>query len=182
MGLLIRWATEVWNAANGSGTCSSLSLPTLRGAFSNAESRFAELIDADGRRRFMHAGGPIDAMFLALHRIGCSVDGPFTFVDHSGIRRNLTSTPPAMLAGAMKIAVLRSLEADLGADVADSDPAFDGRRVCVDPIRTYLSSRVHTAAEKASVSKLVCDGVWTRSRAVAEGYDTDIMCDLCGQH
>ncbi len=135
-----------------------------------------------GPRAWSQVRGPISAMHLTLRRIGWAMKGPFTLVDCAGEEILLTRVPPALLAQLLRRAVLRTLEAKVGATWAADDPRFIGRRVAVDHVIAQLSSdRKLTAADRAAYRSVACGAIMTFSRAARGGYLVRDLCPLCKQ-
>ncbi len=71
----------------------------------------------------------------------------------------------------------------MGSKWAARDDAFVGRRICPDfairAIRTRGGGKLN-ALQTAAFGAAACDGVYTRNRAVASGYDVPDVCCHCG--
>ncbi len=140
------------------------------------------LVSADGgRRNWAAVRGPIGAARLSLHRVGWSMKGPFTLVDHDGEDIKLTVTTPAMLAVMLKRAVTRTLQAQVGKKLAAGDPRFQGRRAAAEHITSQLrGDRKLSGRDRACYMSVACGAVMTYARAAAAGYLVDNRCPLCG--
>ncbi len=70
----------------------------------------------------------------------------------------------------------------MGRKRAASDPAYVGRRVCIDAAADALNRcRDLNPMQKGAFRAVLLGGVLTRSRAVSLGYDVDDVCELCGE-
>ncbi len=180
-----QYCREVWRAA-----ALGASLPT-RGEFTL--SGIAEVwravdqgkyIDCKTeRRRWNSSRGPIANLFMTLHRIGWKMVGPFTMVTDRGDEIPLTAYSPILIKQLMHEATLRGLERQLGESMHKSGcEGFRGRRVCLDHVRSRLSSdrRMSPLEKKAAYRSVLCDAVLTRSKAAERGYLVDDVCPLCG--
>ncbi len=180
---ILQYARQAWAA-------------TLLGAAtpSNGELTLAQLsriwrsvndggkVPMPGPHAWNRVRGPISAMHLTLRRIGWAMKGPFTLVDGAGEEIFLTKVPPALLAQLLRRAVLRTLEAKVGATWAADDPRFVGRRVAADHVVAQLSSdRALTAADRAAYRSVACGAIMTFSRAARGGYLVRDLCPLCKQ-
>ncbi len=147
------------------------------------EGRADVMWDSDGRKRLWNeARGPVSAMLLTLHRIGWSMDSPFTLRDDWGEDIVLTKVSPAMLAQMLREATVRALERYAGRRAAVHDDEFRGRRVCVDHVRSQLASDKSLTYEgKAAFLSVMCNAIMTYNRAALGGYLVEDLCPKCGK-
>ncbi len=181
--VVLEYARQVWQASllgpaiPADGTLTLTELSKIWHAVSTEA-----IITHDGTRRCWDAvRGPIGAMWLSLHRIGWTMRGPFTMLNHDKDEVMLTTTSPAMLAKMLHQAVVRALQLQVGEKLAATDDAFRGRRAAADHVAAQLrSDRRLTTKDKAAYMSVACGAVMTHSRAVACGYLVLDRCPLCG--
>eukprot|EP00972_Heterocapsa_arctica_P017216 2544487-Heterocapsa_arctica.AAC.1 len=54
------------------------------------------------------------------------------------------------------------------------------RRASLEPVARFIESSKTTATQKGIARCLVCNGIWTRQRALEAGYEfPDLNCALC---
>ncbi len=124
--------------------------------------------------------GPMGAAALSLARVGWTFAGPFVVHDDKGAEVVLTKSSPAMMRGLLRDAVRRMYERRVAARLAGKDPAFSGRRACLDlVIRETTSRKRTTAAQAGAVRAAACGALMTQERAKRLGYLSDGLCPLC---
>ncbi len=181
--VILEYARQVWQASllgavePTDGTMTLAQLSRLWHAVGTSD-----LIVDNGRRRNWDAvRGPIGAMHLSLHRVGWAMCGPFTLVNKDGHHVMLTTTTPALLAIMLKQDVTRTLQEQVGEQVACRDERFCGRRAAAEHIAAQLrSDRKLDARDRACFMAVACNAVMTYSRAAAAGYLVEDICPLCG--
>ncbi len=158
----------------------TLTLPQIAALWRAVET--TEIITHNGsRRNWSAARGPIGALWLSLHRLGWSMNGHFTLVDHDQEDIMLTTISPALLAVMLQRAAMRALQLKVAEKMAVTDGNFAGRRVAADHVAAQLKrDRRPNAKDRACYMAVACGAVMTHSRAVAEGYLVDDRCPLCG--
>ena len=107
--------------------------------------------------------GPVGALTLTLRRIGWTMRDFATFTDHQGTNYVLTTTPPAMIRIFLHKAMLRRLEVGMGSKLG-------AKRVSLDPALAVIRKKSLTLLERGQVKVFVCDGSWTRERAILCNY------------
>ncbi len=162
-------------------------LPGLRSAWEEVRRRADTFLNADAsddsrRRCWDDTRGPLAAAMLELDRVGWVPEGPFEWKDDLGVRVCLTETPPSMLKDLLTAAVKRKAERIIGAERARTDPAFNGKRACLDvAMSSAMRSRSMTPLEKGAFRSVITGAVLTMSRARANGYEVEDLCPLCGE-
>ncbi len=135
------------------------------------------------RRAWAAVRGPVGAAAMSLARLGWRMTSAFTWVNARGDEIGLTTTSPALITIMLVDATKDVAEKRIGAKWSDGDAAFKDRRICPDfavrAIATRGGGRL-TALQTAAFSAAACDGVYTRHRAVANGYDVADVCCHCG--
>ncbi len=184
---------DAWRAADkqaifsgrigGDGTGASTEGPGRGGGATAAARRAEAMWDSDGRRRnWREVRGPVAAMLLTLHRIGWSMESPFTMKDDWGEDIVLTKVAPSMLAQMLREATVRTLERYAGRRAALHDEEFRGRRVCIDHIRSQLASDKSLTHEgRAAFLSVMCNAIMTFNRAAQGGYLVEDICPKCGR-
>ncbi len=181
--VILEYARQVWQASLLGATVpcdGTLTLPQLSRLWHAVGTN--DILTHNGTRRNWSAvRGPIGAMWLSLHRLGWTMKGPFTIINHDKEDLALTTTSPAMLAQLLRQAVVRALQLQVGEKLAMTDEAFRGRRVAVEHVAAQLKcDRRLCAKDRAAYMSVACGAVMTHSRAVAEGYLISDYCPLCG--
>ncbi len=126
--------------------------------------------------------GPIAAAHLSLARIGWRFIDAFNVQDERGHSIPLTQTAPSLLQDLLVDGVRRQMERKVGEAWGRKDPAFKGRRVCIDvALRNMRGSRCGLNCRQIGAYRsATCGALMTRSRAAAEGYLVQDVCPLCG--
>ncbi len=139
--------------------------------------------NGDAKRAWDAVRGPVSAAAMSLARLGWRFDSALTLRDAHGDEVQLTTTSPAMLKKMLTEAAQDDVERRLGTNWAASDGNFTGRRVCAD-LAVKVLKHGHregmTPLQLGALRAAVCRGVYTRSRAVADGYDVENVCSKCG--
>ncbi len=197
---VIHFAKQVWRAATDRDAASArgMSLPDIRRHWEAAHEGIKEVVNkyrdsrADGggavgnkaaRRAWDAIRGPVGAAALTLARIGWSFKSPFVLADAFGDEVVLTTTSPAMLTKLLADAARDECERAVGRMWARQDGKFAGRRACIDlAVKAIKCGPQHglTRVQVGALRAAVCNGVYTHSRAVAEGYDIADECPECG--
>ncbi len=194
---VIHFSKMVWRATTRrtDAAARGASLADIRRMWDASRPRFEPLAQsileargADGtvpaavaRKAWAGACGPLAAAALSLARVGWSFNGPFELKDANGDLHQLTTASPAMVKDLMCDAVRQSLELKVGAKLAAQDPAFVGRRACVDLAVTAAKPGPGTTRHHAAIFRSVaCGAVWTAVVAQERGYVSDGLCPLCG--
>ncbi len=186
----LQYSRAVWSATLLGGDRprhEGFDLPGIRAAWDQVAQNINEFLDVSNpdprkRRRWSRTRGPLSAAMLELHRAGWTPRGPFDWVDDQGVEVQLTCTPPAMMKLMLTSSVRRQAERAMGAKRAACDPAYAGRRICVDAAADALKRcRDLTPMQKGAFRAVLLGGVLTRSKAAAMGYDVDDVCELCGE-
>ncbi len=99
--------------------------------------------------------GPIGAAALSLARVGWKFISPFTITDERGAEIVLTKSSPAMVRGPMRDATRRMYERRVAARMSKSDPAFSGRRACLD-----LAIQASTVRRRVTLVEAGAFGRW----------------------
>ncbi len=184
---------DAWRAADkqaifsgqigGDGTAATTDAPGRGGGASVGARRAEAMWDSDGRKRnWREVRGPVAAMLLTLHRIGWSMESPFTLKDDWGEDIVLTKVAPSMLAQMLHEATVRTLERYAGRRAALHDDEFNGRRVCIDHIRSQLATdRTLTHEGRAAFLSVMCGAIMTFNRAALGGYLVEDICPKCGK-
>ncbi len=128
--------------------------------------------------------GPIAAAHLTLARLGWRFNGPFEVQDERGYTVQLTQTSPSLLKDLLIDGVRRRMERKVGEAWGRRDPAFRGRRVCVDVALRHMRASKNGLTKKqiGAYRSGVCGAIMTNSRAAEEGYLVQNICPLCGEH
>ncbi len=135
------------------------------------------------RRAWASVRGPIGAAAMTLARIGWRMTSAFTWQDAHGDEVNLITTSPALVTRMIVDATRDAAELRMGALWANRDASLQGKRVCPDLAMRAIASRGGgrlTALQTAAFRAAACDGVYTRRRAVENGYDVEDVCAKCG--
>ncbi len=186
----LQYSRAVWDATllgGGRPRHEGFDLPGLRAAWDKVAANIGEFIDAghpdpNKRRRWGRSRGPLSAAMLELHRAGWTPTGPFDWVDDLGAEVQLTCTPPSLLKVMLLASIRRQAERSMGCKWAASDPAYAGRRVCIDAAADALNKcRELTPMQKGAFRAVLLGGVLTRHKASALGYDIDDVCEMCGE-
>ncbi len=197
---VVHLSKQIWRAVvdRESATARGMDLPTIRqlweAAFTEiepivrgyAESRRGGETAAHAkaaRRAWDAIRGPVGAAALTLARVGWSFKSAFVLADANGEEVLLTVTPPAMLEKMLVDASKDECERLVARQWAKVDPSFVGRRVCVDLAVKAIRSGVRDGLTPMQVGALrasICNGIYTRSRAKAEGYEVVDECPACG--
>jgi exonuclease III len=165
---IVRWAKEVW--------LSVVKGPPAEGTYYS----LAELgciwraTELKAPTKWAQVRGPVAAMALSMRRIGWKATGPYTFIDDLGVDRTFTETSPKMMQVQVAAAHTRLLERQAAERLGWQPPG----RANTDHIRAFLKGD-HTALQRGSCKALVCNAVWTNSRAHQAGYDTEPFCVDC---
>jgi hypothetical protein len=135
------------------------------------------------RRAWASVRGPVGAAAMSLARVGWRMNTAFTWTDAAGEEVNLITTSPALITRMLVDATRDAAELRMGALWAGKDASLQGRRICPDlamrAIATQGAGRL-TALQTAAFRAAACDGVYTRRRAVENGYDVEDVCAKCG--
>ena len=131
--------------------------------------------------------GPIAAAALAFKRIGWRWEAPFTMINDFEQTVNITDMAPALMGTLLHEACIRSLERRMMTKFQDTIPLnegfehheYQGRRVCVDAICSYLASGRNSAIDKVYARCLATDGYWTMDRFCKAGYHVSPLCPKC---
>ncbi len=138
---------------------------------------------AAARKAWAEVRGPVGATAMTLARLGWSMKSAFVMVDAYGVEVPLTTTAPALVRHLLKEAVKDAAERFVAARWAKKDPALEGRRVCADlamrQIKTACGGKLN-GLQLGAYRAAVCGGIYTRHRAVADGYEVDDECIHCG--
>jgi hypothetical protein len=165
---IVRWAKEVWLSVVKGPPASGayLSLPELgtvwRAAAANRVTQWSQV------------RGPAGAMALSMKRLGWSATGPFTFVDDLLVARSFVETSPKLVQVLAAAAHRRGMEKQAAEKLGWESPA----RVFTEHVRTYIKGD-QPPLLKGIAKALVCNAIWTNSRAHQAGYDTLPFCDIC---
>ncbi len=126
--------------------------------------------------------GPIAAAHLTLARMGWRFVDAFEVRDERGHSIPLTQTSPSLMKELLVDGVRRQMERWVGETWSKKDPAFKGRRVCVDvALRNMRSSRSGLNSKQIGAYRsATCGALMTMSRAAEEGYLVQDVCPLCG--
>ncbi len=176
---------EVWRAACSLNKKGDLALPELAEAWRQLKP--AELTrqpsgsQGIARRIWGACRGPLSAAWLTAHRLGWSWDEPFVMTDDLGVPLSLIRNSPAAVLAKLRLAACRQLERAIGRVWARTRPEFAGKRVAVDHIRSALTSgRALTPVHRGAARAMVCNAIWTNSRAAQAGFDVENKCPACG--
>ena len=169
----VRWAEEVWAAANG--CADAVPLPELIHAWEAVAAR-------RWPRRWGQVCGPLGAAYLSLLRVGWSWPAPLTFADRSGREYLLTKVAPSMLQKHLMDAIRQCQESSLARGLARDDEVG---RVSMAAVRRVLGAEIFPspsdARGAATLRAVAASAVWTNCRLAEAGYDVDVRCALCGQ-
>ncbi len=192
---ILQYMRATWRAIGAvkhGGAKADLSLVELRNAWGALKKE--ELVDVHvgnnggqrRRRRWDRVQGPLGALFLSLDRIGWSMSDSLIVKDDLGVERKVLEHSPAMWAELVRGAVVRGFERRAAAVWARKDKEFDGRRICLDPIRNLLAA-VPSRRRKRWVDPfgsgvaraMVCGAIWTNARANNINNTISAMCSQC---
>ena len=175
----VRWAEEVWAAANGEQ--GAMDCPELAWAW--------EQVQGSWPTRWGQVRGPLGAAHLTLRRVGWSWPSAFTFTDADGRPHVLTRVSPRMVQRLLEEAVKTKQEQGLaaslqreGARAADGWRPFCGR-ASMAAVTRVLGSKVGGGVDARGAGALrsvAAAAVWTNTRLTAAGYDVPEACALCG--
>ncbi len=197
---VLHYAKQVWRASTDrqSAAARGMSLPDLRRHWEAAHEAARPMVEAyrkareDGagkvanksaRRAWDEVRGPISAAALTLARVGWRFKTAFTLEDAHGDEVGLTTTSPAMLAKLLVDAAKDEGERAVGRLFARTDHDFIGRRACVDlAVKAVKEGRRNgmSLVQAGALRAAACNGTYTRSRAVADGYSILDECPKCG--
>ncbi len=197
---ITQFAKQVWRAATDKEAASArgTTLPELRRLWDDAHGAAKPIVDrylraktdGDGavdnreaRRAWDAVRGPVGAAALSLARIGWTFKSAFTLADAHGDEVLLTVTSPAMLVKLLIDASTDECERAVGRAWAKTDTNFIGRRACIDLAVKAIKDGAKDGLTPIQVGALraaVCNGIYTRSRAIADGYDIPNQCPECG--
>ncbi len=197
---VVHYAKQVWRAAadKKAAAARDMDLTALRQlwekAFAGAEQIVSGYSQAkrlgggaissrEARRAWDAVKGPVGAAALSLARVGWSFRNAFSLTDAHGEEVLLTVTSPSMLTKMLIDASKDECERAVGRAWATTDPSFAGRRVCIDLVAKAIKNGYKDGLTPIQIGALraaVCNGVYTRSRAVADGYEVPDQCPACG--
>ncbi len=121
------------------------------------------------------------AAWLSAHRLGWRWDQAFEMTDDLGVQVSLIRNSPAAILARLRNAACRQLERAVGAVWARTRPEFAGKRVAVEHVRALLTTgRSMTPQHRGAARAMMCNAIWTNSRAVEAGYNVLDECPLCG--
>ncbi len=128
--------------------------------------------------------GPIAAAHLSLARLGWRFNDAFEIQDERGHTVPLTQTSPSLLKDLLIDGVRRQMERKVGEAWGRRDPAFRGRRICVDVALRHMRASKNglTRRQIGAYRSGTCGAIMTNSRAVEEGYLVQNICPLCGEN
>ncbi len=196
----VQYARTVWRAATQRGYAADrgMGLTDIRANWDAVQREIVPAVEAyrasiasgggrasasAARRAWSEVRGPVGAAIMTLTRIGWSMTNAFTMVDARGNEIVLTTASPALVRRLLVDATIDAAERVVGARWAKADPEFEGRRVCPDlavkAIRGGMGGKM-TAQQAACFRAAACDGIYTRHRAVEEGYEVEDECVHCG--
>ncbi len=197
---VIHYAKQIWRAATDRkrATARGMSLPEVRqrweAAYKDIEGTVKDYIDsmeknngtanpAVARKAWGEVRGPVGAAALTLARYGWRFDSALVLKDARGEEIALTKNSPAMVKALLTEAVKDSLEKKVGGLWKHDDESFDGRRICPDFVKKFLKEaprKDFTAMQIGAMRAAFCNGIYTRHRAVQNGYDVEDICPRCG--
>ncbi len=192
---ILQYARAVWRAVDAvkhAEARADMTLPEIRraGEALNREELIDERVSKNGRvtrrRRWDRVRGPMGALHLSLDRIGWQLVGQFAILDDVGVTRNITEHSPALWADYVRAAVIRAHERKAAAVWAKRDVQFQGRRICLDPIRAHLGvtrssrrRRGHDPLGSGIARSLVCGAIWPNARVHAIDPQACALCPRC---
>jgi len=165
---LLRWAAEVWQAANGAmaGHSRGLTLPQLRQAWQECFQQRP--------LRWSQVRGPIGAALLCIDRLGWSWPGPFVMVSPRGEHYKFTEHSPAMVANVIRRAYREKHET-----LAARRVGADGADVSLDRVRKLLRGNRLLPSERACLLAACSHRIWTADRLHEKGLSDSNLCPLC---
>jgi len=172
-----RWHKEVWRVHH-QGRKSNFTAQEIEEAWHVARKNDHEWYKADGSPKWSGVRGPVGATCLSLQRMGWIPLEPFEWIDDLGVKIKLIDMSPKMLTLLLKESSTRKLEREVAFSVGSTD--MEGRRACMDPIRSFLATKKRSLKEKAVVGAAGCNALWTRTRVKKAGYILEsTKCELC---
>ncbi len=193
---VVQAARMIWKAVTSPKEAQQRgsSIADIRRQWEAAHRAFQPLVDAwfaaagqDGtiprklaRQLWGKVQGPLGAAALTLARLGWRFTAPFEITDGRGTSTTLTKTSPALVRDLMRGAVRRMFERRVAARFQREDPAFTGRRACLDvAIAAAKPGRRVTPAQAGAFKAAACGALMTMQRAMKLGYAVDGLCPLC---
>ncbi len=196
----VQYAKAIWRAATNReyAAARGVGLTDLRKQWEEAHAGIAPHVDdyiasaarnggraapRAARKAWANVRGPVGAAALTLARLGWRMTSAFEWKDARGDAVSLTTTSPALIALMLADATRDVAERRMGALWAEDDPSLSGRRICPDLVAKAIRSSGGgqlSALQTAALRAAACDGIYTRSRAVANGYDIEDICGKCG--
>ncbi len=179
---VIQLAREVWRAACGQARLGDMQLPDIAAAWRLIEpgNLFRDKLTMK-KRKWMDIRGPMGAAWLTLHRLSWKWTSSFVLHDDRGIEVSLIRNSPATVAKLLHAVVTRQLERAVAAQWAATRPEFKDRRICIEHIRPMVDGgRTMSNWLQGVARSVLCNAVWTFSRAVDRGYEVINKCPLCG--
>ncbi len=197
---VVHYAKQVWRAmtAREKAADRDMGLPTIRQrweeAYAGIEATVEAYIAADNgsgrgdttqkaKKAWKEVRGPIGAAALTLARYGWRFKSAFVLLNPEGEEVSLTTNSPAMVKMMLKDAALDNYERKIGEKWQTEDESFRGRRICPDIVRKVANNGSRhglTALQAGALRAAFCEGIYTRERALHNGYDVENVCAKCG--
>ncbi len=196
----VQWAKAVWQATvrRERAQDRGMSLADIRRFWDSSYTKYAHLVDeymesaetnggkataATARKAWGAVSGPVGAAAMTLARVGWRMDSAFVWRNRHGDEIVLTKTAPAMISYLLVEATKDLAERRAAAMWAREDSLFADRSACPDIVMRAVATRGGghlSAKEVGALRAAACNGIFTRQRARAEGYDIDDVCVHCG--
>ena len=169
---IVMWARMVWAA----GTCSSehRNTPDLRVLIKWWRDTRAKL-----PLKWQSSRGPFGAMHLSMQRLGWTPTGPLSFRDAQGVSHAILAIGPKLVSALAKrdwmMGIRQRASESLGMTGDERLDLYRARKL-------LLGKTPFIALERGTLINFLIQGVWTRQRLDALGYQVDDMtCALCGE-